>query len=184
MRLQKVSIDFSTNNMIKTGLDGSAYDSSVDYSIIDTSNIIHIHNYLMKKHDCNMFGLTKKMFRALLIFIVNASNHTKCALLSNEKFEIQSTVVSLHSNEYSREFHYYPFTVKLDKCVESCNTLNDLSNKFCAPNKTEHLNLNVSNLITGIKESKTLIKHISCNCKCKFDGGNFNSDLWLSNDKC
>ena len=27
-------------------------------------------------------------------------------------------------------------------------------------------------MITGINESKTLTKHISCECKCKFDGKN------------
>ena len=42
----------------------------------------------------------------------------------------------LHPNEYSQEFHYYPFAVKLDRCVGSCNPLNDLSNKVCVPNKT------------------------------------------------
>ena len=31
-------------------------------------------------------------------------------------------------------------------------------------------NLNVFNMITGINKSKTLIKHISCNCRCKFNG--------------
>ena len=25
-------------------------------------------------------------------------------------------------------------------------------------------------MITGINESKTLMKHISCKCKCRFDG--------------
>ena len=25
--------------------------------------------------------------------------------------------------------YYYPFVIKLDRCVESCNTLNDLPNK-------------------------------------------------------
>ena len=39
------------NNRIKTGLNGSAYNFSVDYSIIITSNIIDIHKFLMKKHD-------------------------------------------------------------------------------------------------------------------------------------
>ena len=52
--------------------------------------------------------------------------------------------------------------LKFGKCVESCNTLNDLSNKVCVPNKTEDLNLNVFNMITGINELKTLTKHISC----------------------
>ena len=44
-------------------------------------------------------------------------------------------LIYLHSNEYSHEFHYYPFMVKLDRCVGSCNTLNDLSDKLCVPNK-------------------------------------------------
>ena len=60
--------------------------------------------------------------------------------------------------------------VKLDRYVISCNTLNDLSNKVHVPNKTEDLNLSVSNIFTGINEPKTLTKHISCECKCKFDG--------------
>ena len=131
-----------------------------------------------------MFELTKKMFMGLLISIVNASNHTKCISLSNQKCVIQPTFINLHSNECSQEFHYYPFTVKLDKCVGSCNTLNDLSNKVCVPNKTEDLNLSVFNMITGINESKTLTKHISCECKCKFDGRKCNSDQWWNNDKC
>ena len=42
----------------------------------------------------------------------------------------------------------------------------------CVPNKIEDLNLSVFNMITGISESKTLTKHILCNCKCKFDGNN------------
>ena len=101
------------------------------------------------------------MFMGLLINIVNASNHTKCDSLNNQKWEIQP-FLNLHLNEYSQEFHYYPFTVKLDKCVGSCNTLNDLFDKLCVLNKTEDLNLNRFNMITGINELKTLTKHISC----------------------
>ena len=123
-----------------------------------------------------MFWLIKKIFIGLLSSIVNASNHTKCIFLSNGKCMIQPTLINLHPNEYSQEFHYYPFAVKLDRCVGSCNTLNDLSNKVCVPNKTEDLNLSVFNMITGINEPKTLTKHISCECKCKLDGRKCNSD--------
>ena len=83
------------------------YDFSVDYRAFDTSNIVNIHKYFMKK-----------------------------------------------------EFYYYLSAVKLDRCVGSCNTLNDLSNKACVPIKTEDLNLSVFSMITGINESKTLKKHI------------------------
>ena len=38
-------------------------------------------------------------------------------------------------------------------------------------------------MITGINESKTLTKHISYECKCRFDGKKCNSDQWWNNDK-
>ena len=39
-------------------------------------------------------------------------------------------------------------------------------------------------IITGISESKTLTKHISCECKCTFKGTKCDSDQWWNNDKC
>ena len=75
------------------------------------------------------------MFVVLLTNIVNASKHTKCVSLSYQKCKIQPTLINLYFNEYSQEFHYYPFAVKWDRCVGSCNSLNDLSNKVSIPNK-------------------------------------------------
>ena len=114
------------------------------------------------------FGLIKKNIW-LLTSLVNGNKHTKCVSLSNQKCGIPPTLIDLHPNEYSQEFNYYTFSVKLDRCAENCNTINDLSNKACVPNKTEDLNLNIFNMIKGINESKTLTKLISCKCKCKFD---------------
>ena len=51
------------------------------------------------------------MFIVVLSSIVNAFNHTKCVSLSNQKCEIQSTLINLHPNEYNQGFHYYPFAV-------------------------------------------------------------------------
>ena len=40
-------------------------------------------------------------------------------------------------------------------------------------------------MITGIIESRTLIKHISCKCKCKFDGRKCNSNQkWNNDSRC
>ena len=52
---------------------------------------------------------------------------------------IQLVFIDLHSSEYGQEFNYYLFAVKLVRCVGSCNTLNDLSNKVWIPNKTKYL---------------------------------------------
>ena len=57
-------------------------------------------------------------------------------VLGNHKCMTQPTLINLHPNEYSQELHYYRFVVKLDRCVGSCNTLSDLSDKVFLPNKT------------------------------------------------
>ena len=59
--------------------------------------------------------------------------------------------------------------ISLGKCNESCDSVDDLSWKICFPNKTKSVNVKVFNMITKINETKTLIKHISCNYKFKFD---------------
>ena len=64
-----------------------------------------------------MLGFINKMFIVLLTNLVNASSHTKCVSLSNQKYKVQPTLVNLHPNERSDKLHYYPFVVKLDRCV-------------------------------------------------------------------
>ena len=73
-----------------------------------------------------MFGLFKKIFIGLLTGLVYGSNHTTCVSSSNEKCIIQPTLIKLHPNEYSQKFQYYPFAVKWDRCVWSCNPLNPI----------------------------------------------------------
>ena len=70
-----------------------------------------------------MFGLIKKIFVGLIAGLINGSNHAKCVLLSNHRGMIQPSLINLHSNKYSQEFHYYSFTVKVDRYIGSCNTL-------------------------------------------------------------
>ena len=97
----------------------------------------------------------------------NASNHTKCVSVNTQKCKTRPTLINFHPNEYNQELHYYPFVVKLGKCVGSCNTLNDLYNRACVSNKTEDLNAHVFDMIIGKNESKIITKYISCECKCK-----------------
>ena len=101
----------------------------------------------------------------LLSSLVNASDHKKCVSLNNQKCEIQPTLINLHPNEYSQELRFSPFSVKLDRCFGSCDTLIDLSNKVWIQNKTEDLNLSLFNMITGRNELKTSknIFHVSAN---------------------
>ena len=56
--------------------------------------------------------------------------------------------------------------------------------KVCVPNKIEDLNLSVFNIITQINEQKTLARHISCGCICRFDRRKCNSVHLWNNNKC
>ena len=67
--------------------------------------------------------------------------------------------------------------------IGSCNKFVNLSGRI-APNKWEDENLKVFNMITKTNKSKTLIKNILCDCKCKFNGRKCISNQKWVNDKC
>ena len=96
-----------------------------------------------------MFRLIRQVFIASLSFsgslasIANAPDHIKCISLNNQQCLTQPTPINLNPNEYIEGLCYHPFVVSLDRCMGSCNTPNDLSNKLCVPSETEDLNLNV-----------------------------------------
>ena len=72
---------------------------SVDFNPIDINDILNMHKNLMKRvwHEI-MFELIKKRFIGLLTGLVNGSNYTKYVLLSNQKCEIQPTLMNLPPN--------------------------------------------------------------------------------------
>ena len=83
--------------------------------------------------------------------------------------------IDLNPDEHNQGLYQHPFMVSLDRYDGSCNTFDDPSGWMHVPNIAENGNLNVFN-IRRINEPKTLIKHIWCDCKCKFYGRKYNSN--------
>ena len=90
-----------------------------------------------------MFEFIQKIIIGLLTSLVNASNHTKCVFVTDQKYTLQPTSINVHPNEYTKGLRYYPFEVNLGR-------VSDLSIKVCVLNKTEDLNLNMLNMIVGM----------------------------------
>lgn len=65
--------------------------------------------------------------------------------------------------------------ISLNKCNGICNVADSLCTKVRALSKTKDVSFKVFNKIARISKVKTLIKHLSCYCKCKFDGTIYNS---------
>ena len=57
----------------------------------------------------------------------------------------------------------------LGKCNISCNVIDYLSTKICVLGEIKETYVKVFNMISRINETKTLVKHISCDCKCKLN---------------
>ena len=64
------------------------------------------------------------------------------------------------------KLNYYPFMIGVDRCNGSCNVL---SPKICVPKETKDINVEAFNMIPKKNEAKTIAKHISCDCRSRFN---------------
>ena len=80
------------------------------------------------------------------------------------------------------EFKYYPFMISLDKCSGSCNVL--LPKIGALKKKTKDIIVKAFNMTTNKNGAKTIVKHVSCDCKCKFNSTTGNSNQKWNNETC
>ena len=79
----------------------------------------------------------------------------------NQPWIVIQTFIDL--NPY--KLYYHPFIISMKRCSRSCNIVEHSFGTIFVPNK-EDVNLKVFKMIKGTNESKTLSKHILCECKC------------------
>ena len=78
-----------------------------------------------------MLGLIKKMsIRAMILFSFNAFNviSLECVSMNNQECKIRSEIINVDTNKPI----FYPYTIKINKCRGSYNTINDPYAKICA----------------------------------------------------
>ena len=71
--------------------------------------------------------------------------------------------------------------ISQNKCTGSCNVLFP---KICVSKETKDINVKGFNTLTNKNEAKTTTKHISCDCKCKFNSITCNSNQKWNNKTC
>ena len=92
---------------------------SVDYNVIDKSDILNIHKYLILYI---MLGFFFKLFLGLLNFresLTNMDNVSSLAIyisLNNQLCMARPTLIDLNPDEYNQGLRCYPFMVNLDMC--------------------------------------------------------------------
>ena len=68
-------------------------------------------------------------------------------------------------NKNSDETLFYQFTVSVNKCGGSCNTIA----RVRVPNKVKNMNVKVFKIMSGVNETRFLVQHESCECKCRLN---------------
>ena len=78
--------------------------------------------------------------------------------MNNQECRARPKVISINSNEPL----FYPYCILVNRCIDSCNKMNDPK---CVPDVFKNINVKVFNLISRTNETR----HIKWNetCKCR-----------------
>ena len=87
-------------------------------------------------------------------------------------------------NVNNKEPIFYPHKIKMNRCVGSCNTIDDPYGKTCFANDIENIALKVFNLLSQNNETINIEKHKSCECKCKLNKDACNNKQIWNKDTC
>ena len=100
--------------------------------------------------------------------------------MNNQECKIRPEIININTNEPV----FYPYNIKINKCIDSCNTINDPYAKICAPDNIKDANVQVFNLISRTNETKHIKWHKTCKCRYRLDASVcINKQRW-NEDKC
>ena len=107
-------------------------------------------------------------------------NSLECVSVNNQECKIRPEISNLNTNEPL----FYPYSMKINKCKGSCNTINDPNAKLCVHDNIKNTNVKVFNLISRTNETRHIKWHETCKCKCRLDASVCNNKQNWNKDKC
>ena len=125
--------------------------------------------------------IEKCFFTAMNFFSFNVLNINSVENISinNQECKIRSEIIKVNTKEPM----FYPYSVTIDKCKSSCNTINDPYTKLCVPDTIKNINVKVFNLMSRTNETRHIEWHKICKCKCRVDASVCNNKQRWNKDK-
>ena len=119
---------------------------------------------------------------AMMVFGCNLSsvNLLGCVSMNNQesKCEVRPEIVNVNSDEF------FPFSIRANKCSDSCNDINDPYAKLCIHDVVKILNAKVFNLMSRTNETRHIEWHETCKCMCRLYASVCNNKQRWNEDKC
>ena len=97
--------------------------------------------------------------------IVLNVNSLECVSMNNQECKIRPEIINLNINEPL----FYPYSIKINKCKDSCNTIKGPYAKICVPDNIKNTNVKVFNLMSRTNETRHIKRHKTCKCRCRLD---------------
>ena len=129
-----------------------------------------------------MFRFIKQIFISTMMLFSNLPNMNplECISMKNQECKVRHEIVDVNSNNPI----FYPFSIKINKCSDSCNNINNPYAKICVPDVIKDLNVKVFNLMSRTNETRHIKWHETCKCICRLDKIICNSKQRWNEDKC
>ena len=126
--------------------------------------------------------IKKCVFTAITFIYFNLSNIylLECISMNNQECKIRTEIINLNTNEPV----FYPYSIKINECKGSCNTINDPYAKICVPDNIKNTNLKVFILISRTNETRHIKWHKTCKCGCRLNASICNNKQRWNGDKC
>ena len=70
----------------------------------------------------------------MTFFNLSNVNSLECVSMNNQECKIITEIINLNTNEPM----FYPYSIKINRCKGSCNTINDPYAKICVPGKIKN----------------------------------------------
>ena len=100
-----------------------------------------------------MFGFIKKVLVVAMTSInFNLSNVSslECVSMNNQECKLRTEIINFNTNEPM----FYRYSIKMNKCKGSCNTINNLYAKICVSDNIKNTNVIVFNSMSRTNETR------------------------------
>ena len=104
-----------------------------------------------------------RFIKKVIILIISAPLISGyCFLLKNQEFAVRKVILD---NDYMT----FPYKIKVDKCIGSCNDKDNPYFKICLPDSIKNISVKSFDLISQKIVFKNISFHKSCKCGCLLD---------------
>ena len=90
---------------------------------------------------------------AVSLYNVLTVKTLECVSVINQKCMSRPKIINLNADELV----FYPLSIKVNKCGDDCNNINDPMTKLCVPDVVKNKNIKVFNLLARINETRKVV---------------------------